>query len=128
MATRADVRRIALALPGAQESESDFAFFVQNKGKPKGFVWSWKERIHPKKARIPHPTIIAVRVPNLVHKETLLASEPRKFFTEPHYNGYPAVLVRIEAVTVADLKVLIADAWECQAPKELLESTAFDKP
>jgi len=44
MATRADVRRVALALPGTTESEDDFGFSVVNKGKAKGFVWVWKER------------------------------------------------------------------------------------
>jgi hypothetical protein len=48
----------------------------------------------------------------------MIASDPVKFFTEPHYNGYPAVLVRLDEVTVADLKPLIADAWRCQAPKD----------
>lgn len=52
-------------------------------------------------------------------KDMLIEAEPLKFFTEPHYNGFPAVLVRLEAVTVADLRVLIEEAWRCQAPKEL---------
>jgi hypothetical protein len=51
----------------------------------------------------------------------VLSADSKKFFTEPHYNGYPAVLVRLDAVTEADLEVLIADAWRCQAPKELRE-------
>ena len=41
MATQADVRRIALSLPGAEEVEGRFAFDVPNKGKRKGFVWVW---------------------------------------------------------------------------------------
>ena len=53
MATQSDVRRIALALPATAESPERFAFSVQHKGKPKGFVWVWLERIHPKKARVP---------------------------------------------------------------------------
>jgi recombination protein RecA len=44
--------------------------------------------------------------------------ESKKFFTEPHYEGFPAVLVRLAAVTAADLKILLADAWRCQAPAE----------
>jgi hypothetical protein len=46
--------------------------------------------------------------------------EPAKFFTEPHYNGYPAVLVRLPAVTIDELEVLITDAWRCLAPRSLL--------
>ena len=122
MATQADVRRIALALPGTEAATDRFGFSVLNKGKAKGFCWVWLERIAPRKARVPNPAVLAVRVPNLGHKDALLAADPVKFFTEPHYNGYPAVLVRLDAVTVADLKLLIADAWACQAPAELRDA------
>ena len=116
MATQADVRRIAMTLPEVEEAKDDFRFAVWNKGKLKGFVWSWKERINPKKPRVPNPGVIAARVANLAQRDLLLAAEPKKFFTEPHYSGFPAVLVRLDAVTVADLKVLIAEAWRCMAP------------
>jgi hypothetical protein len=119
MATRAQVRRIALSLPEVSEAEDRFAFSVPNKGKLKGFVWVWMERVQPKKPRVPNPGVIAVRVANLGQRDMLLSAEPKKFFTEPHYEGFPAVLVRLDAVTAADLKVLIADAWRCMAPKEL---------
>jgi hypothetical protein len=120
MATQTDVRRIALSLPEVEEAADRFAFSVRNKGKLKGFVWVWLERVTPRKARVPQPAVIAVRVANLGHKEALLSADPAKFFTEPHYNGFPAVLVRLDAVSVADLEVLITDAWRCQAPKELV--------
>ena len=116
MATQADVRRIAMTLPDVEEATNDFAFSVWNKGKLKGFVWSWKERVNPKKPRVPNPGVIAARVANLAQRDLLLAAEPKKFFTEPHYNGFPAVLVKLDAVTVADLKVLIPEAWRCMAP------------
>jgi hypothetical protein len=114
MATQADVRRIALKLPDVEEGKDHFSFSVPIKGKLKGFAWVWMERIDPKKPRIANPGVLAVRVANLGQKDALLSAEPVKFFTEPHYNGFPAVLVRLEAVTVADLKVLIAEAWRCQ--------------
>jgi hypothetical protein len=123
MATQADVRRIAMSLPETEESDGHFAFSVRNKGKPKGFVWVWQERVSPKKPRIPNPGVIAVRVANLGQKDLMVANEPAKFFTEPHYNGFPAVLVRLDAVTVADLKMVIEEAWRCQAPKDLLNPT-----
>jgi hypothetical protein len=119
MATQADVRRIALSFPGAEESKTDFAFSVPNKGKLKGFAWCWKERIDPKKARVPNYAVLAVRVANLGHKEAMLSADPEKFFTEPHYNGYPAVLVRLAAIKVAELRPLLEDAWRTMAPKEL---------
>jgi hypothetical protein len=119
MATQADVRRIALSLPQTQEASDHFAFSVSNKGKLKGFVWVWMERIEPKKPRVPQPEVIAVRVASLAEKDRLLDSAPTKFFTEPHYNGFPAILVHLPAVTVRDLEPLIKEAWRCQAPKNL---------
>ena len=121
MATQADVRRIALSLPAAEEADDRFAFSVPSKGKFKGFVWVWMERVAPKKPRVPNPGVIAVRVANEGQKNALLSADPAKFFTEPHYDGFPAVLVRLDAVTAKDLKVLIAEAWRCQAPAELAQ-------
>ena len=121
MATQADVRRIALSMPDAEETDGRFAFSVPSKGKLKGFVWVWMERVVPKKPRVANRGVIAVRVANQGQKDSLLSAEPRKFFTEPHYDGFPAVLVRLDAVTVADLEVLIAKAWRCQAPPELAQ-------
>lgn len=119
MATRADVRRICLSLPETEEGKNHFAFSVRNKGKLKGFVWVWMERVNPKKARVPQPKVIAVRVANLDDKDVLLSLDPEKFFTEPHYNGFPAVLVRLAAITARELRPLITEAWRCQAPKDL---------
>jgi hypothetical protein len=124
MATQADVRRIARSLPGAVESDGHFAFEVEVKGKRKGFVWVWKERIDPKKARVPNPAVLAVRVATLGQKDTLISAEPRKFFTEPHYNGFPAILVRLAEVNSRDLRELITEAWRCMAPKELTDRSA----
>ena len=119
MATQADVRRISLSFPETEEAKDDFAFSVWNKGKLKGFAWVWKERVNPKKPRVPNHAVMAIRTANVAQRDVLLAADSKKFFTEPHYNGFPAVLVRLEAVTVADLKVLIADAWTSMAPREL---------
>jgi len=119
MATQADVRRIALGLPETEEADGHFAFSVRNKGKLKGFVWVWMERVDPKKARIPQPKVIALRTASLDDKEFLLGLDRRKFFTEPHYNGYPAVLVRLAEVRVPELRPLITEAWRCQAPRDL---------
>ena len=117
MATLKDVQRIALSLPDTESSPNGHGFSVRNKDKLKGFAWVWQERLAPKKPRVPNTSVIAVRVPNLAHKDAMLAAEPDKFFTEPHYNGYPAVLVRLGAVRVAELRSLLEDAWRCQAPK-----------
>jgi hypothetical protein len=121
MATQADVRRIALALPETTEDPNRFAFSVLNKGKAKGVAWVWLERIHPKKARVPNPKVIVVAVSDLHEKELLLAANPGKYFTEPHYNGYAAVHIRLADVGVAELRSLIVNAWCCAAPPALVE-------
>ena len=119
MATQADVRRIALSLPEAVQEPGRFAFAVPNQERLRGFVWVWMERVDPKKARVPQPKVVAVRVANLVDKDFLLKRDPAKFFTEPHYDGFPAVLVRLPAITARELRPLIVEAWRCQAPKGL---------
>ncbi len=121
MATQEDVRRIALSLPETNEDANRFAFSVLNKGKAKGIVWVWLERIHPKKARVPNPAVVALAVADLNEKELMLTANPGKYFTEPHYNGYPAILVRLADVNVDELRGLIVNAWGCAAPKALVE-------
>jgi len=56
-------------------------------------------------------------------KAMLLASDPDKFFTEPHYNGFPAVLVRLPAIGEDELRELITDAWRSQAPRQLVRDS-----
>jgi hypothetical protein len=122
VAGQEDVRRIALSLPETAESDERFAFSVLNKGKPKGFVWAWNERVHPKKPRVPRPDVVAIRVIDQADKDALIASDGEVFFTEPHYNGFPAVLVRLPAVGMEQLEELIVDGWRCQAPRALVEA------
>ena len=125
MADEADVRRIALSLPDTVEVVDRFGFSVLNKGKAKQFAWLWKERVDPKKARVPNHGVLAVRVANEGDKAVLLAAESEKFFTEAHYNGFPAVLIRLAAIDVDELEELIVDAWRCQAPRAVVKE--FDE-
>ena len=122
MAEQADVRRIALSLPETSEGEDHFAFSVLNAGKQKGFVWVWVERVEPKKPRVPRPDVLAIRVRDELEKQMLLAASGEKFFTEPHYNGFPAVLVRLSALDVEELDVLITNVWRCQASKAFVKA------
>lgn len=120
MATAADVRRIALSLPGAEEAADRSGFAVRGKGKPKAFVWVWRERVSPKRPKVPRPDVLVVRVASLADKDFLLSLDREKFFTEPHYDGFPAVLLRLPAVSAGELRPIIEEAWRCQAPRELL--------
>src|SRR5262245_4682959 len=77
LATLADVRRIALSLPGVEQPPERYAYAVKDKkGKLKKFTWAWNERVDPKKPRVPNFEVLAVRVANLAEKERLLAANP----------------------------------------------------
>jgi len=115
MATQADVRRIALSLPDTEEHDVRFAFSVIVKGHSKGFAWTWNERVDPKKPRVPNTGVLAVRVNSLYDKDLMIDADPEKFFTEPHYNGYPAVLARLKKVKVSELRPLLVEAHRCMA-------------
>jgi len=54
--------------------------------------------------------------------DALLADDPHVFFTMPHFNGYPAILVRLERITVKELDELIVDAWLARPPKRLVKA------
>lgn len=118
MSDQEDVRRIALTLPGTS-AEGD-GYRVDGKQ----FVWTYPERVHPEKPRVPNPEVLCVRVDGESEKQALLAMDPAKFFTTDHYNGYPAVLVRLPAIEAVNLAELIVDAWRTRAPAELIR--AFD--
>src|SRR5262249_16828947 len=89
-----------------------------------GYAWSWKERVHPKKPRVENREVLAVRVASLADKEVLLSLDREKFFTEPHYEGFPAVLVRLARVSAAEMRPLLKDAWATVAPRDLLNGPA----
>ena len=116
MATREDLRRIALALPQTATDNDGFSYTVAGKS----IVWTWLERTDPKKARVPNPGVIAVRIADESEKEVLIEMDSSVFFTEPHYHGYPAILVRLPAIDVATLETLVGNAWRLRASKALL--------
>jgi hypothetical protein len=105
----ADARRLAAALPGVVDASSDKALNFQINGK--GFAWSWNERVRPKKPRVPRLDILAVRCPK-DEKGPIQAANPEAFVQDPHYDGYGAVIVRLEAVDEADLAALLAQGRE----------------
>jgi len=117
MASQKDVRAIALSLDGVVESRERFAFAVKTAkaAPPRQFVWAWNERVHPKRPRVPRADVLAVRVSGPDDKAALLAADEDKFFTEPHYDGFPAVLVRLPEVTRGELRALVTEAWRCAA-------------
>lgn len=105
MATDDDVRRIALALPGAYEHAS-YGGAPSFRTKPRGFAFL--------RADI---DALAVYVASEEDKLALIASDPDIYFTTPHYDGHPMVLVRLSAVDEAELAEALADSWRQRAPK-----------
>jgi hypothetical protein len=66
------------------------------------------------------PDALALRVSDMGEREALLQGQPEAFFTTPHYDGYPFVLVRLETVDPTELAELIEEAWRIRAPKRLV--------
>ena len=62
--------------------------------------------------------MLAIRIANLGERDLMLKADPERFFTEPHYNGYPAVLLRLPTVRVPELRGLLRDAWRCSGGSE----------
>ena len=128
MATWDDVRRIALALPETSERLS--REHRQWRVKDKLFVWERPLRRSDLEAlgdAAPNGPILGARVEHLVAKEALLADDPGVFFTTPHFDGYPAVLVRLDEISMPDLEEVIVEAWLCRAPKRLAQAY-LDEP
>ena len=120
MATWDDVRRLALALPETSEgtSHGNAAWRVRDKL----FVWERPLRAADLRAlgdAAPDGPILGARVEHVGAKEALLADDPGVYFTTPHFDGYAAVLVRLDRIPVDGLEEAIVEAWLCQAPKRL---------
>jgi hypothetical protein len=100
------VRKLALSLPEVEASSSGrVAFSVRGKG----FAWEARER---------DGGGLAVRVER-EEKELILGSNPEIYFTSPHYTGFPAVQIKVEAIGRDELRERLEDAWLIQAPKRL---------
>lgn len=111
MVSEEDVRTAALSLPETNEKSSYGmpGFRVRTKG----FA-----RLHEE------PDVLMLWCADVGEKEALIASEPEKFFTTPHYDGYSSVLVRMDLIDEPELLDLLTAAWRSRAPKTLLD--AFD--
>lgn len=115
MVTADELRCIALSFPGATTQDGS-AFEVDGKG----FAWSYKEKVAGQKGRVERLDVLAVRVASENEKQALLAADPDTFFTDAHYNGYPAILVRLPLIDAEELSELLNEAWRIRAPKKLV--------
>lgn len=120
MASWDDVRQLAMALPGAEERESRGL----RQWRVGGRLFAWERPLRTSDLAAlgdaaPAGPILGARVEHLVAKEALLADPSGVFFTTPHFDGYPIVLVRLDAITAADLEEVVVEAWLARAPAKL---------
>jgi hypothetical protein len=111
MPTWDDVVAIGAELPGVETASSYGTPALRVRGK---FICRLRT----------NPDALVLRVIDLEDREALLKGRAEAFFRTPHYDGYPVVLVRLEAVDPAELAELIEDAWRIQAPKRVV--AAYD--
>ena len=107
MATWDDVVAIATRFPGVEAGTSYGTPSVKVRGK---FMCRLRT----------DPDALVVRVLDLGDREALVQGKPETYFSTPHYDGYPYVLVRLNAVTKKELTELLEDAWRIRAPKRLV--------
>jgi hypothetical protein len=121
MATWEDVRRIALALPETSERSAGEGL-PQWRVRDKLFAWARPLRPADLVAlgdAAPDGPILAARVPDVGVKEALVVDDPGVYFTTPHFDGYPAILVRLDRIAIPELGELVVEAWLDRAPKRL---------
>lgn len=122
MATWDDVRRLALALPetGERTSRGSLSWTVRDKG----FVWERPLRkvdLATLGETAPDGPILGARTADEGVKFALVADDPDVYFTIPHFNGYPAVLVRLDRIDAEELDELVREAWLARAPTRLVK-------
>lgn len=122
MATIDDVREIALALPGVEERTGGHTGEPAWRLKSGQIAWVRGPRgtdlrqLESLGRSWPDGVVLGVRVASLEEKEALLAAEPDVLFSIPHFDGYPGLLVRLDAIARDRLAEIIADAWLLRAP------------
>lgn len=123
MATWDDVRRLALGLPDTSERLSRDR--PQWRVRDKLFVWDrplLQSDLRALGDQAPAGPILGARVEHLSAKEALLADDPDVFFTTPHFDGYPAALVRLDRISPQLLEEVVVEAWLARAPARLLKA------
>ena len=121
MATWDDASRLALALPQTVEETSGEGLLAWSV-KARNFAWERPLRRADLQAlgpAAPEGPVLAARVPDLGAKDALLADDADVYFTTPHFDGFPAVLVRLDRIPVPELEELLVEAWLARAPKRL---------
>ena len=130
MADWDDVRRIALALPETAERAGRS---TQWRVKDTLFVWDRplgkKDHADLGSGAPPDDApILGARVADEGVKQALIADDPDVYFTIPHFDGYPAILVRLDRIDIDELTELITEAWLLRAPKRVAKAYLDETP
>jgi hypothetical protein len=115
-----DVARVCLALPGTTEVRS--RELRQWKVADKAFVWERPLRrrdLEELGADAPAGPVLGASVPDEGAKQALISEQPGVYFTTSHFDGYPAVLARLDELDETALTELAGEAWACRAPRRL---------
>jgi hypothetical protein len=123
VATYDDAARWATELPEVTVGEryGRRTWFVRKKG------FAWERPLTKADLRRlgeeppPDGPILALATEDLAEKEAILESDPAVFFTISHFDGYPAVLVRLKKIKTRALRAAIVDAWLAHAPPKLAD-------
>ncbi len=107
MATWATVKRLGKKLPEVEESTWFGTPSLKVRGKSLCRLRT-------------DPDALVMRVLDVEDAEALVKGQPDVFFSTPHYDGWPYVLVRMATVTTEQLAELLEDAWRIRAPKRLV--------
>lgn len=121
MATLDTVARIVAKLPGTEETSSATGLRWWTV-KKKTIAWERplrKSDLAALGARAPKGTILGVWLPDHMMKASLLSANPDVFFTTPHFDGHPSVLIPLARIDAASLRAVLVDAWLGRAPKRL---------
>ena len=118
-----DVARIALSLP---ESEQRLAR-ENRQWRVKEKLFAWERPLRAKEVeelgeRAPQGPVLGARVEHLGAKQALLEDDPNVYFTTSHFEGYAAILVRLDRISPTELEEVIVEAWLARAPKRLVEA------
>lgn len=126
MANWSQVSRLALALPGVEESLTKEGLRQWRVGK-KLLAWERPLRKSDRAALgegAPGGDILAVFVADLETKDLLVQNRPEIYFTTPHFRGYAAVLVRLGQIRANELAALVTEGHALRAQKPRRAATA----
>jgi hypothetical protein len=133
-ATLDDVRALALSLPETYEAIDGHRGGASWRTRAGLFVWERGPgktdfaQLAQQSRSWPDGPVVGVRTDGLDGAQALLESFPDVFFTIPHFEGYPAVLVRLEKIDLVLLREIVTDAWLLRAPKRIAREWLAEHP